>query len=274
MLLEAYTWLTTPCAALPRRLGYLRESIATAARARRCTAAWAEHLARTRAVILDTATGGERVRILGAGLLHDVPLAELAARYGRVELVDWVFLRASRRAAGRHSNVYCVEGEVSGIVAALVQARTPEEVDALLALPEPDPEPGGLTISLNLLSQLPLLPLACLARRFPALDEVRLNAWGLALMHRHLERLRAVPEALLIADAQQTYVDRHGAVRVQTDYGQHFGYAAEAQAEWDWPLAPSGELPDGGRAQHRVVACRWRRTAPTPAQPSKNTHAQ
>ena len=66
MLREAWSWLTTPCPVEARRLGYLRESIATAARARRCAAAWAEHLRRCRELILAEAPGGRCLRLLGA----------------------------------------------------------------------------------------------------------------------------------------------------------------------------------------------------------------
>lgn len=255
MLREAWSWLITPCPAAARRLGYLRESIATAARARRCREAWAPHLEHTRQLILAEAGGGQHLRILGAGLIHDLPLAELAERYERIDLVDWVFAKATRRLAARFPRVCCREQDVTGIAAALCAAGSPEAVEDLLANPEPDEE-AELVLSLNLLSQLPLLPLEHLARRFPQVDETRLNAWGLRLMERHLQRLARAPRALLIADAVQQERDASGALVAERNYGEHFGYAALAIAAWDWQLAPAGESADGRVHRHRVVACR------------------
>lgn len=260
MLREAWSWLTTPCPAEARRLGYLRESIATAARARRCAAAWAEHLRRCRELILAEAPGGRCLRLLGAGLLHDLPLAELAARYGRLELVDWVFAPATRRQLRCHPHVLAIEQDVTGIAAALRAARTPDAVEALLASPEPGEDPE-LVISLNLLSQLPLLPLEHLARAFPGVAEDRLNAWGLRLMERHLQRLEQAPAALLLADAAQEDRDGAGTLLARRDYGAHFGYGSRAIAAWDWSLAPPGERADGIVSRHRVVACRLGRRA-------------
>ena len=49
MFAELMEWLTTPCPAAARRLGYLREAIAIRARYRRHHENWRPHLDATRA---------------------------------------------------------------------------------------------------------------------------------------------------------------------------------------------------------------------------------
>lgn len=260
MLREALSWLTTPCVQPARRYGYLHELIATAARARRCRAAWENHQRRSRDIILAHATGGACLRLLGAGYLGDVPLDILAARYDRIELVDWVFLRETRRQVRRYSHVSLLETDITGIIPALLQAPSFAAIERLLASEEPDDGKADQTVSLNLITQLPLLPLQYLDRRFPKLAEERLNAWGLRLMQRHLDRLRH-HGGLLIADLHQAEYDREGNLLHSRDYLHHFNLSPERIANWSWPAAPAGELPHGQYTRHQVSACYWPKSA-------------
>ena len=125
MLHEILTYLTTPCPAHVRRLRYLYEIIGMRSRHQRNRAAWQPHLERSRAFVLEAAgrcTDRGAVAVYGAGLLLDVPLAELAARFRRVYLVDIVFLREARRKARRFGNVTLVEHDATNVAAALDRA--------------------------------------------------------------------------------------------------------------------------------------------------------
>src|SRR5437762_463756 len=105
MLLEWLESLATPCPPEIRDLGYRRELIAIGARQRRCRAAWAIHIARSRGAILEAMGLVPRRRtaiVLGSGRLLDVPLAELAREFERVVLVDALHPLVSRWQARRY----------------------------------------------------------------------------------------------------------------------------------------------------------------------------
>lgn len=236
MLAEALAWLFTPASATARRTGQLAESIAIAARHRRCRAAWAPHLAASRQALLDSARAapGHRIAlVLGSGHLFDVPLAELAAQFEAVWLVDIVQPWPARLAAWRHGNVRLIELDVT---------------ESLSGQPEPPPVPAlfldqleiDWVASVNLLSQLG--------------QPLRRTAYGQALMANHLAWLaRFDAPACLIADLEQHRLDEAGAVVETTDYRPLLA-GWRTLAEWRWDLAPPGELAGGGSAWHRVAA--------------------
>ena len=72
MLRELFEAALSKADASVRRLGYVHESVAIAARHRRNTEAWAPHLERTRRFVAQAATGGESIAVLGSGSLLDV----------------------------------------------------------------------------------------------------------------------------------------------------------------------------------------------------------
>ncbi|MFA5081700.1 MAG: hypothetical protein WC474_04040 [Hydrogenophilaceae bacterium] len=247
MLAEALAWLLTPVPATARRLGHLAESIAIAARHRRCRAAWAPHLAASRQTLLESARAapGHRVAlVLGSGHLLDVPLAELAELFESVWLVDIVQPWSSRLAARRYANVRLIELDLT---------------ECLHRLPEPPPLPSifldepaiDWVASVSLLSQLANPPRRWLQTNRPDLDA---ELYGKALMARHLEWLASfrVPVCLL-ADIEQTRLDTRGEIAERQDYRPLLA-GWQINAEWRWNLAPPGELANGETAFHRVAA--------------------
>ncbi len=138
MLAECLTFLTTPCPWRLRRLGYLGQVIGTQSRFRRCRSAWAPHLENCRRTILEAARSvadRRKATVLGSGLLLDVPLAELAATFKEVALVDVLHMRSARRAAARFPNVRLVEADVSGVIAGLPSHRHTAFAEAAVGAP-------------------------------------------------------------------------------------------------------------------------------------------
>jgi hypothetical protein len=238
MLAETLAWLFTPASTTARRLGHLAESVAIAARYRRCRAAWAPHLAATRQALLDSARAapGHRIAlVLGSGHLLDVPLAELSELFKEVWLVDIVQPWSTRLAARRHDHVRLIETDVT---------------ECLADRPERPPVPGRFldeagidwVASVNLLSQL---------------DSPRLalpTGYGEALMVSHLAWLaRFQAPVCLVSDIEQTRHDTYGAVIERRDLRPLLANW-ETVSEWRWDLAPPGELADGQSAWHRVAA--------------------
>lgn len=247
MLAEWITYLTTPCPWPLRRLGYLREVIGTQSRYRRCAAAWAPHLKNSRRAILAAADtpGRRKVTVLGSGLLLDVPLAELAATFEEVALVDVLHLRPARRAAHRFSNVRLVEADVSGVIG---QLPDPEAVPPSPDLPEGD---ADLVVSANLLTQLPFLPCRWLSRR--AEQEEAIAAFARALMGEHLAALARLPgRVCLITEVEHRLCDgENTAETFDPLYGLDVGAVS---AEWLWDIAPRPEINRRYDVRYRVVA--------------------
>jgi hypothetical protein len=261
MLLEVLQWMLTPCPITARRMGHLAESIAIEARARRCQEAWSPHLARSRQALLVSASRCERQRValvLGSGPLLDVPLAELAAQFEEVWLVDLVHPLSTRRQVRRYPNVRLIEHDVSECLEGLLGGAASD----LAELGEKRPvrfldEPRiDWVASLNLLSQLPRLPRRWLDAHHPDLGEATMQDFGSALMRRHLAYLEAFPAPIcLVTDLELVTFAADGSVLEKTDLLPSLkGWQLEA--EWRWELAPPGELPDGGVVLHQVGALR------------------
>lgn len=257
MLSEWLTYWRTVCPPQARKLGYLRESIGIRSRYRRCRTAWRPHLENSRAALLESLSACRDSRIalvLGSGLLLDVPLAQLAARFEQVWLVDLIHLPETLRAARRHPNVRCLSRDVTGFL-----EKRDDLAPGRLDLPMPrhfldEPEIDWIA-SVNLLSQLPLLPLAWLRRRFPGAAEDEWIGWEEKLMRQHLDYLAAFGKpACLLADAEQTTCRSGGEILERNDFGALLGCWGRPLAGWRWDIAPAGEIAPGIIRRHQVAA--------------------
>ena len=115
MLAELFAWMTTPCPAAARRLGYLRESIAIEARYRRHAERWRPHLEKSKAVIEEASSNSSAAAavVLGSGPLFDIPVEALADAFDVVELVDIVHPKRARQIAAGFANVELKTSDVS-----------------------------------------------------------------------------------------------------------------------------------------------------------------
>lgn len=259
MLADLIRLVATPAPLDHRRVGCVSDSVRLASRSRRCRAAWAPHLAATReAILASAATAGRRrtAIVLGSGLLDDVPLAELAARFERVVLVDAVHPWPARRSARRFSNVERLTADLSGSFALLLgRAETLQPgLPPICAAPEVD-----FVASVNLLSQLPIRPVERLENASRPLGAWRPEdgeRFGRALVDAHLAELAALAARVcLVTDLDERALDRLGreVLRLDLLYGARLGPPDRA---WDWELVPFGEGERGRRLMHRVVAHR------------------
>ena len=246
MLLDLYTSLTTPCSPFIRRMGYLNEAIEMRSRARRHQAAWQHHLDETRNFVLsvaETCRDRNRAVILGSGLLLDVPLAKLSSMFLQVVLMDVVCLPEVRKHIGRYNNVRFNEYDVTGIADALFQS----EEKGISGLPEPRQglstqiRDSSLVVSLNILSQLWVVPRAYVARRMRGLDEYAVDEWCGRIVTSHYAALTSLScDVCLIADYGFVKRDRNGDVisKGSTVYGLELSVPA---ASWTWNIAPIDE---------------------------------
>ncbi|MGX7707866.1 hypothetical protein [Methylobacterium sp. Gmos1] len=235
-----------------RRLGYAGDSVRLAARSRRCRAAWAPHLAQAkdgvRAAMADLPRQDTAV-VLGSGLLDDVPIDDLARAFRRVVLVDAVHpWRGRLRARGR-PNVVRLVHDLSGTQDLLLGRGR----DFCPVLP-PVCREADLVISANLLSQLPILPVARLEAAGRLGSWIDPDAFGARIVAAHLDALAGLPGRIcLVTDRDEAEEDRDGRVleRIDLLYGVDLGPAVR---EWEWVLAPFGEAARDRRLVHRVAA--------------------
>lgn len=255
MLSELFAAAVTPFPRPARRMGYLREQIAIRARERRCRAGWAPHRAACREVMLaaaDACPAHGRCVVVGGGVCLDIPLAELAARFAEVVLLDVGFL--DRSGPG---NVRRVAWDAAG---SLQRWHDDPAMDDTRALAVSDPgwpsDVGApdLTVSAGVLSQLHILPAAWLARHRGRPDAFG-DALAAALGRLHLDWLRARPgRRLLITDLAEITCERGGREIERTAIGAGLLDLPAPDAAWWWDIAPAPEVDRHHDRRHHVGA--------------------
>lgn len=256
MIWELVQYAITPTRlAYVRPMGFLKEAIATAARSKRCQVAWEPHYAKCRELLLAEANACVHKRkalILGAGTLQDIPLAELSALFDEVWLVDLVFLPAARKTARAFANVRLIEHDVTESLQGLYHG------DMTVQVPRHWLDDGEIdwVVSLNLLTQLPYVPLAWLRKR-QSQDENALERTAQALLQAHLHYLQRFKAAVvLIADREAQRFDSAGLCLESFELWWGLPVLA-AEESWHWSLAPLGEMSRDFAQIHRVGVNRW-----------------
>jgi hypothetical protein len=256
MIVEWLEAALTPCRKDLRDLGYRTELVAIGARYRRCRAAWADHLMRSRRAIeraIVRAPGRETVMVLGSGRLLDVPLEALAAAFRRVVLVDALHPLSARARARRYRNVELRGEDVTGTIAALHRLKPGDPLPPVRPYAPLYEGRIDLVVSLNLLSQLGVLPAEWIERRLGQAAVPAADAFCAALARTHLDDLaRCRASVCLIADVEWQHVDFAGAI-MQRD-SSIFGLAPPVAAEeWLWNLAPAPESDPRFSEVRRVI---------------------
>ena len=246
MLSELFTYITTHCQQYVRHMDYLYEAIAMRGRYRRNRSAWQPHLDHTRRFVLsavDACKSRNKVVVLGAGLLLDVPLDELSSMFREVILADIVFLPEVGRSVKRYSNVKLVQHDVTN-TAEKLHANI---LQSISDLPESRPnvpaidQDTNLVISLNILSQLWVMPRAYTLKMLPRIDEELIDDWCKQLVEQHYAWLRSLPCAVgLVADHEFVKRDQQG--RVVSRGSTIFSLVLpEPDEAWTWNIAPIRE---------------------------------
>lgn len=242
MLHEAYLYLTTQCPAHVRGTGYLYEAIALTGRYARNRTNWQPHLKNSRKFVLSAAErclDRELIVVLGAGLLLDIPLNELSDMFREVMLLDIVFLPGIRRALKRYDNVRLVEHDLTGVAKRLYRGRDlPEAAPAVPRIMEW----AGLVVSLNILSQLAVVPREYIKNHLKGIDIGLLDAWCRHIVSAHYESMRSLScPVCLVSDFRYTLRDSQGLALEQGSTIEGIELP-EPDVCWDWDIAPLGEL--------------------------------
>ena len=261
MIREAIQSLLTPCPWFLRRMGYAREQAGISGRLARNKAAWAPHQAATREAILAAAAlcqGRRTAVLLGAGLLYDVPLAELTRFFDRVVLADllhtpWPW-RIPRLKAER------VRYDCTGALDALWRAggaMGEEEAIHLFQTAQPPPLPEAdtcdLVVSVNLASQLGSLPADWLCAKRPRSPGFSAQL-RIAAAARHVGWLRGLSGVrCLVADRTMIVRERDGTESEREPLLDESGLGPPERA-WTWNLAPIPEWCHEHHLEHEVGA--------------------
>ncbi len=245
MLLDLFTHLTTSCSPCVRRLGYLDETVAMRGRYRRNRTEWQPHLDSTYAFVLAVAEkvqNRNKVVVLGSGLLLDVPLAELSAMFREVVLMDIVCLPEVRRQIKGYGNVSFIKHDVTNIAERLYMNRQQGTNELPKAVPAPSEidKGAGLVVSLNILSQLWVIPRTFAAKQRPVLPHDQVEDWCRQLVESHYASLRSMSCGVcLVADHEFIKRDNGGSIisRGSTIYDL---VLPEPDASWTWNIVPAG----------------------------------
>jgi hypothetical protein len=257
MIPQAIEYLATPCSRPLRGMGYLRELMAIRGRAWRCWSAWKPHLEKSKSVIraaMEHCRERRKAVILGSGMLYDVPVDELSESFREVLLVDIVHPLKNWLPSIRHKNLRCVTADVTGRaeevfrVAKLTGTTLPRTEPSLLL---DDPE-VDLVVSLNLLSQLPVIPTTYLERVGVHPPEA-IQAFTQHLIASHLAYLQRFEcTVALITDVEKLTLNRAGTIIGKSSLLRGLELPCDGES-WIWQLAPCPEAARDYSYHRRVV---------------------
>ncbi len=244
MLWEAWQYLKTqPTQKYAKEMGYLKESIAMAARAKRCAAEWQIHYEYCKTAIMQAAqkvSKRRKVVIFGAGSLNDIPLKELSSVFIEVVLVDLVFLENARKQAQEIKNVTLVEMDVTDSLPVIYSGESTATTPSQWL----DDRQVDLVVSLNLVTQLPLIPVRWLMDKYN-LENQAANILGKQLIFSHLMYLKQFDALIcLIADREGVEFNRQGKEIDRYDPWWDIE-PPSADYTWQWEVVPLGEGEKG-----------------------------
>jgi hypothetical protein len=257
MIPEAIEYLATPCSRPLRGMGYLRELMDIRGRAWRCWNAWKPHLEKSKSIIrtaMEQCSQRRKAVILGSGMLYDVPIDELSATFREVALVDVVHPLKNWLPRLRYKNLRRVTADVTGTAdevyrVAKLPGRALPRTEPNLFLDDPEVD---LVVSLNLLSQLPVIPTTYLERAGVNSPEA-LAAFARHLIASHLAYLQrfACPVAL-ITDVEKLTLNRAGNLLGKSNLLRGVELPCDGET-WTWHLAPRPEADPDYSYYRRVV---------------------
>ena len=260
MLSEIIIWLHVSCPDYVRSMGYLHQAIALRGRHKRRKTAWQPHLEKSCEFIAETAgrcRKRDKVVVLGSGLLLDVPLAILSQVFDEVVLVDIVHLPEVSKCITDYSNVRLVQADITGIAEKLfygINGRRTQLPESDAFLPEAN-EGASLVISLNIISQLSIVPAEYIRKKTDACDEALIQAWCNRLRLGHFNVLRGLAcDVCLIADYRYAYRSiKDNIIEQDTTVGDL--ELPAPQRSWTWDIAPRGEI--GPKIAKELIVGAW-----------------
>ena len=166
--------------------------------------------------------------------------------FKQVILVDVVFLRAAKRQAKRYG-ANCKNADITGAMESIYRdepSELPHVIPELIFETEPD-----LVISLNLLSQLPIIPRQWLSAR--GYHEQAINDFCMHIQQSHLDYLKKFTSAICITDSAIKICCEDGEVLYEQPLLDELALPLRSK-EWEWDIAPIPEMDKYTARRHRV----------------------
>ncbi len=265
MIAEWLTSLRISCTPHIRAMGFHKKLTGLAYRYKRVAPHWRSHQENTREVISAAIDACERKNtavVLGAGALFDVPLEQLCQQFERVYLIDVVFLPSTRRAIRGYKNCWYINCDVTGTLERVYECAQQSQFSDL---PKPaDPIElaainADLTLSVNILSQLPIVPMRYLERESQNVlseDTSPLSDYCHKVIAHHLRWLQSLPgQVCLISDESMIYhrEEKDKMEKVISKEDALFGNTLPPEGErWFWDISPTGEQAKDVGVRHTV----------------------
>jgi hypothetical protein len=179
---------------------------------------WHEHISRCHRFILKAIEHykPESVTILGSGWLLEIPLENILSKVKKIYLVDIIHPPGILQKAGKIPGIEFITDDISGGLIRVIWEKTSKltffrKLDTIKDIFIPEYKPGfdpGMIISLNILSQLDVLPLKYLKRKSRA-DDLELTNFRREIQTSHINFLKKY-RSVLISDLTEIFMDRSG----------------------------------------------------------------
>jgi len=278
LLLEALKSLIVPTPRFLRTMGYLSEVIAIESRYHRRKKDWHPHIEACHKAILravdrtlqKTPDGkGRKIVILGGALLYDIPLDRLTEAFEDVILVDLFHLPWIMRKLRCYDNVRFMMADLTGCLQDYHHVIHAARLGEHIAMPQKKPQLSlledqnevDLILSVNLLSQLPAVPLSYAERKLgekSIIPEDDFDAFADHLLNTHLEWLAGQKaDICLISDLEKIHYDREGKAltrEIMIEDRLLYQHGFQLDSEWFWDIAPLGEVSRKFSQSRKVVS--------------------
>jgi hypothetical protein len=223
------------------RLGYYNYQHGFIVRHLKQGTGWNGHLEKCRRFIIKALETykPEKVTVLGSGWLLELPLAEMLEKVDKVCLVDIIHPPEVIRQVSNLNGVELKTEDITGGLIYEIWRKTSElpfyrKLKSLegIVIPvyKPDYDPG-MVISLNILTQLEILPVKYLENKSSA-NEVELTNFRSEIQNHHIDFLKKY-KSVLITDVSEVFT--HGSGNV-SEKQSVIACLPEGQykEEWTW----------------------------------------
>ena len=222
---------------------------------------WDSHLEKCRSYILKAIDKHKpgKVTILGSGWLLELPIAEIVEKTGKVSLIDILHPPDVVRQAGGIDNVDLIESDVTGGLIEQVWNKIRsypffKKADNLEGIIVPEYKPAGdpgMIISLNLITQLEVLPVRYLKKK-ARISGDEMFGFRKSIQEKHIDFLSKY-SSVLITDYEEVITGRSGEITRIPTLIADLPQLVEKE-EWTWNFDLKGADNYNSTSVMHVVA--------------------